>query len=92
MHAVVVFYSFDPETCVYLFDDYKKACDYLEAMWQHCYNCELADESNIDEDGTYHEENYAQIKWGDEDNALRIRIWQVVPTSEPLKTDGKDWK
>ena len=32
MYAVVVFYSFDPETCVYLFDDYKKACDYLEAM------------------------------------------------------------
>ena len=89
-YAVVVYYTFDPETYVYLFDDYKKACDYLEVMWQHCYNEELAiDENNINEDGTYHEEDYAQIKWGDEDNCMRI--WQVTSISEPMKIDGKEW-
>lgn len=59
-------------------------------MWQHCYNTELAERpENIDEEGTYHEEDYAQIKWGDEENCMRI--WQVVGASEPLKIDGKKW-
>lgn len=33
-YAVTVYYSFDHETVVYLFDDYKAACEYLEKMWQ----------------------------------------------------------
>lgn len=87
-YAVVVYYTFDPESNVYLFDDYKKACDYLEVMWQHCYNLALKDEYNIDEEGTYHEEDYAQLKWGNSDNCYRI--WQVVEVSEPMKIDGKN--
>lgn len=88
-YAVIVYYTFEPESLVYLFDDYKKACDYLEAMWQYCYNDALANADNIDEDGTYHEDDYAQIKWGDEENIMRI--WQVTNVSEPLKIDGKNW-
>lgn len=90
-YAVVVYYSFANESCVYLFDTYEKACSYLEAMWQYCYNAELAENpERIDEDGTYHEEAYAQIKWGNEDNC--IRAWEVTAVSKPLKINGKDWK
>ena len=83
-YAVVVCYSFDPETVVYLFDDYQKACEYLQKMWEYCYNTELEeDKDNIDEEGTYHEEDYAQIKWAD--NESPTRSWQVVGVSEPMK-------
>ena len=83
-YAVVAYYSFDSETVVYLFDDYKAACEYMAKMWQYCYNSELAtDEKGIDTEGTYHEEDYAQIKWKDEENITRI--WQVVGTSEPMQ-------
>lgn len=61
-YAVTVYYSFSPETVVYVFDDYKAACEYLQKMWQYCYNFELADnEENVDTEETYHEEDYAQI-------------------------------
>ena len=41
------------------------------------------------EDESYCNDGYAQIKWGDEDNSMRI--WQVTSVSEPMKIDGKDW-
>lgn len=90
-YAVVAYHTFDTETCVYSFDCYEKACAYMEAMWQHCYNEELAERpDNIDEENTYHEENYAQIKWKDGENMARI--WQVACVSEPMRIDGKDWR
>lgn len=80
-YVVVVYYSFDPATEVYPFEDYKTACDYLKKMWQHCYNAELAeDEEEVDAENTYHEEDYAKISWKDNTN----RIWQVVEISEPM--------
>lgn len=83
-YAVVVYYTFDPETHVYLFDSYAEAVDYLQKMWQHCYNEELANSMvEIDVELTYHEEDYAQIKWVGNDNPMRI--WQVTAVSEPLK-------
>lgn len=84
-YAVVETHTLYPETKVYLFTDYKKACEYLESMWQHFYNMSLATnpEEEIDEDNTYHEEDYAQIKWGYEDN--NIRRWKVEEISEPMQ-------
>ena len=80
----VVYYTFDPETCVYLFDTNEEACDYLQKMWQYCFNSEIAtNESEIDFEMTYHEEDYAQIKWNGNDNPMRI--WQVTTVSEPMK-------
>lgn len=80
-YVVTVYYSFDPETVVYLFDDYKAACEYLGKMWQYCYNSELAEnEENVDIEESYHEEDYARIFWKDGGS----RIWQVVGTSEPM--------
>lgn len=85
-YAVVVYYTFDSETCVYLFDTYEKACNYLQKMWEYCFNSEIANnESEIDFDMTYHEEDYAQIKWNGNDNPMRI--WQVTGVSEPMKID-----
>lgn len=85
-YAVIVYYSFVPESVVYLFDDYNKACEYMKNMWQYCYDSELIEnEESVDQNGSYCNENYAEIKWGDEDN--RTRIWQVVGTSEPMKTN-----
>ena len=31
-YVVIVYYTFDPESEVYLFDTYEKACEYLKAM------------------------------------------------------------
>lgn len=83
-YAVVVYYTFDSETCVYLFDTYEEACNYLQKMWEYCFNSEIAtNESEVDFEMTYHEEDYAQIKWDGNDNPMRI--WQVTAVSEPMK-------
>ena len=39
--------------------------------------------SEIDFEMTYHEEDYAQIKWNGNDNPMRI--WQVTAVSEPMR-------
>lgn len=87
-YAVIVYYTFDPESEVYLFDTYEKACEYLKAMYDYCFKFAMEDE-DFKEDESYCNDGYAQIKWGDEDNSMRI--WQVTAVSEPMKIDGKDW-
>ena len=87
-YAVIVYYTFDPESEVYLFDTYEKACEYLKAMYDYCFKFAMEDE-DFKEDKSYCNDGYAQIKWGDEDNSMRI--WQVTAISEPMKIDGKDW-
>ena len=82
MYEVIVFYSFDPETCVYLFNSYKEACDYLEKMWKYCYNCEIEFGNDINRNESYHEEDYAQIKWNSNDND--VRIWKILSVNEPM--------
>ena len=57
-------------------------------MWIYCFEYATED-INFKEDESYCNEDYAQIKWGDEDNLMRI--WQVVVVSEPMRIDGKDW-
>lgn len=82
-YAVVVCYTFNTESCVYLFDTYREACDYLQKMWEYCFNLEIAsNESEINFKMTYHEEDYAQIKWNGTGD---LRIWRVTAVSEPMK-------
>lgn len=58
---------------MYLFDSYEEACDYLQKMWQHCYNDELTNSvAEIDVEMTYHEEDYAQIKWENNRRAFAV--------------------
>lgn len=86
IYAVIVYYTFDPESEVYLFDTYEKACNYLKAMWNYYFNFAMEDE-DFKEMESYCDDMYAQIKWGDED----MRIWQVTAVSKPMKINGKDW-
>jgi hypothetical protein len=88
-YAVVVYQNFDADTPIYLFDSYAKAKEYLHDMWEHCYNTELAESIiDIDEEQTYHEDDFAQIQWVDGDCMLFI----LTATSEPMKIGGKDYK
>lgn len=40
-YAVIVYYTFDIGSEVYLFDTYEQACEYLTSMWNYCFNFEL---------------------------------------------------
>ena len=88
-YAVVVTYSFNGEMPVYLFDDYDKAKQYLHDMWQYCCNVELAESFvPIDELETYHEDDYAQIRWTDDG----VQRFTLTATSEPMRINGKSYK
>ena len=88
-YAVVIYQNFDADCPVYLFDDYEKANKYLHDIWENCYNIELAESIvDIDEKETYHEDDFAQIKWVDGEWMHFI----LTATSEPMKIGGKSYK
>lgn len=47
-YAVVVYYTFDPETCVYLFDTYEEACDYLQNEYIEEWNARVKKEGGYE--------------------------------------------
>lgn len=61
---------------VYLFDTYEKACDFLEKMWQDRFNDMIADFTQIDEEESYHEDQYAQLK--EKEKKKIIYMWHVA--------------
>ena len=82
-YAVVVYSSFDSDICVYLFHDYNSACEYLAKMWKYCYDLEMDDcPERVDPDGTYCNENYAQIQW--DERGDYVKVWQATDISEPM--------
>lgn len=87
-YCVVVCHNFDADTPVYLFDTYEKAVEYLQDFWQEYYNEEIANESEIDESLTFHEDEYAQVTWMDGCYTEFI----LTATSEPMKINGKSYK
>lgn len=78
IYAVVCDYTFDYDCRVKLFADYEKAKEYLQKDWENTFNLEL-NESVLDMDECYHEDDYAQIKWGFDDN--QIQSWKIVECS-----------
>lgn len=80
-YCVAVYHNFDVDMSVYLFDTYEKAKEYLHDLWQYYYNEELSRWSDIYEDLTYHEDDFAQIKWTDGCCTQFI----LTCTSEPMK-------
>lgn len=86
-YCVVIYHNFDPDTPVYLFDMYEKAKEYLHDFWQYYYNQELSEGSKIDEALTYHEDDFARVKWIDGCYTEFV----LTCTSEPLKIDGKKY-
>lgn len=81
-YAVIVYYTSEPESEVYIFDNYEKACEYLREMWKHCLDFATEDDDFNKED-SFCDECFAQIKWGNEDGL--IRIWEVIPVSNPIR-------
>lgn len=87
-YGVVVYYSFDPDVTIYLLDDYAKAQQYLHDLWEEGYNQELAESLiDIDEEETYHEDDYAQIQWADGDYMCFV----LKQTCEPIEINGKTY-
>lgn len=62
-YCVIKVHSFDRDIDTVLFINYEEAVDYLEKSWQDYYNTELAEGSDLVEDMTFHEEDYARVTW-----------------------------
>ena len=87
-YGVVVYCNFDTDVTIYLLDDYAKAQQYLHDLWEECYNQELAESLiDIDEEETYHEDDYAQIQWVDGD----YMCFALKQTCEPIEINGKTY-
>lgn len=87
-YAVIMYHSFDTDTPVYLFDSYEKAKEYLHNLWQDYYNTELAESVvEINENETYHEDDFAQVQWMDGCYTQFILTY----TSDPIKINGKEY-
>ena len=88
-YAVVIYNTYDLECPVYLFDTYDKAKEYLHDLWQYAYNEEISNSFvEVVEEETYHEDDFAQIKWADGD----VMQYILTATSEPMKINGKDYR
>ena len=78
-YLVVKTQNFDGTNEAISFSDYKKACAYLHWLWEDYLNDEYASESDIDEDETYHEDDYAKVRWADGCQTE----FRVIRASEP---------
>lgn len=59
---VTVAYSFDPEVVAIVFDDYKKACDYIKEDFENEKRIDTEENAwEIDEEETYCKENMAVL-------------------------------
>ena len=82
-YVLVITNTDTPDINVFLIDDYDKACKYLESIWEDAYNYELATGSIINKDETYHEEAYAQIKFGEVgEDWNTVKRFQIVELDE----------
>lgn len=69
MYIVIVKHSFDEETPAYPFNDYDKARAYLHKLWEDFYNTEIEEnEENLNKKECYHEDEYAKIKWNNDND------------------------
>lgn len=65
-YVVVVKHSFDRSVAVYdCGNQYDKAKNFLRKIWEEYYNEELDNNSDLNENGCFYEEEYARITWGD---------------------------
>lgn len=72
-YIVLVYDNFNPETPVaYPFDDLLIARKYLHGLWNSCLNEEISEGGKLDFENTFHEDEFAQIKWQDGEYAFYI--------------------
>ena len=67
---------------VYLFNEYKAACDYMYQLWKACYETERLKDSVVGL-RTEHRRDYATISWEYEDIDTE-KVFQVVRTKEAI--------
>ena len=79
-YAVIVYYTFDIGSEVYLFDTYEQACEYLTSMWNYCFNFELKNEY-FNKEESYCDKGYAELAWDGNDK----KIFEVTSVNEPMK-------
>ena len=59
---VTISYSFDSEVVVVVFDDYKKACDFIKEDFENEKRIDVEESGyEIDEDETFYDEDMAQL-------------------------------
>ena len=87
-YVVVTTCSFITDAVACEFDDYEKAKEYLHDIWQDHYNMALAENIvGVDEKTTYHQDDYAVIRW-DDDDCIEFHLTYI---REPKKINGKDY-
>ncbi len=65
---------------LYLFDEYKAACDYMYQLWKTCYEMEQLKDGVIGL-RTEHRRDFATISWEYEDIDTE-KVFQVVKAKE----------
>ena len=85
-YVVVKTHNFDAESEVAKFTDFRKATAYLHWIWETYYNEEIAAESHIDENNTYHESDYARVQW-DDGAYTEFKLIEVYPEREDFPAD-----
>ena len=88
-YAVIMTHDFDPETQCVVFEDYDKARAYLHWILEDYYNEEIAEGSILNEHECYHEDEYAQVVWGD-GCKTEFRLTYVTEPSQRFR--DVDWK
>ena len=80
-YVVVKTHNFDAETEATKFDSMREAIAYLHWYWEDYLNEEFAAGTHIDEDNTYHEEDYARVQWDDGDYT-EFHLIELYPPRE----------
>lgn len=68
IYVVVMKHTFDAEVVVYdCGENYEKAKEKLNELWEEYINEEYANSSELTEEECYHEDEYARVTWSDGD-------------------------
>lgn len=81
-YVVAKIHNFNPETECIKFESYEKAKAYLHWRWESYYNEEIANNSELNEEFCYHEDEYGRVQWADGDYTEFILMSVDEPESE----------
>lgn len=87
-YVVVKIHNFDPEVEAAKFTDYDKAVAYLHWMWETYLNEEYANESDVDEEFTVHDTEYAKVQWEGGDYTEFV----LIEVGAPREDFPVDWE
>ena len=89
-YVVVMTSNYDLPIDVTGFDEYDKAKAYLHWIWEGYYNDVIVNNDDVLVNDCYHEDEYAQVVWGDGNKKTDFILCCV---NEPLKVfNNVNWK